>query len=421
MYLLSHIGANMADGATIPGITGKPGGGISLVALVVALTIGHGMASMALLVLPAVAPAVARDYGVDASLIGYQISLVSVGMLFSLVMFGNLSRKLGGCRTNQLGHCMVVCGMLLMLLPSMGFIILASLAIGLGFGLLAPSTFYLLTRFAPVERRNLVFSLQQTSVPFGGILAASVSPIVAVTVGWRWSLALSACLLLAVIAMLQRGRARWDDDRDPATPAIARDPLAGFRNNWRDSRLRLLSITGGTFCWAQFCVLSYTVVACVEALGMSLIVAGTVLMAVQLCNAAGRVIAGWLADWLESATRVLEWMAWMMLATCVALIWLSPTWPAPLVYVMFALLGITSGAWAGILLAELGHRAPKGHVSTTLSGALVYVNIGKFLGPSVFALTYAFTKSYGVAFAIVGIPAIVALCCLNALKHKKAA
>src|SRR5450759_3706299 len=122
MYLLSHIGANMADGATIPGITGKPGGGISLVALVVALTIGHGMASMALLVLPAVAPAVARDYGVDASLIGYQISLVGAGLLTALLLVGNLSRKLGGCRTNQLGHGMVALGMLFMQLPSMAIL-----------------------------------------------------------------------------------------------------------------------------------------------------------------------------------------------------------------------------------------------------------------------------------------------------------
>ena len=84
-------------------VAGRPDGrrnrgGISLLSLVVALIAGHAMSSMALLVLPAVAPAVASDYGIDASLIGYQISLVSVGMLALLAMLGNLSRKLGDGR-----------------------------------------------------------------------------------------------------------------------------------------------------------------------------------------------------------------------------------------------------------------------------------------------------------------------------------
>jgi hypothetical protein len=39
---------------------------------------------MAVLVLAAVAPAVALDYGINSSLIGYQISLISFGMMLTL-------------------------------------------------------------------------------------------------------------------------------------------------------------------------------------------------------------------------------------------------------------------------------------------------------------------------------------------------
>jgi MFS family permease len=411
-------GVRMQPAARASSMQHEPRAPTSLPVLVAALTIGHTMASMALLTLPAVAPAVARDYAIDASLIGYQISMVSAGLLVALLLVGNLSRKLGGCRTNQLGHGLVMTGMLFMLLPSVIFLIPGSLAIGLGFALLAPSASYLLTRFTPAERRNLVFSIQQTSVPLGGILAATVAPIIAVTIGWRWSLALNACLLLAVIVMLQRGRRAWDDDRDPASPAVTRNPFASFVANWRDRRLRLLSIAGGAFCWAQFCVASYTVVTCVESLGMTLIVAGTVLTVVQLSSAAGRVIGGWVADRLKSAPRVLEWMGWTMLVCSIASIWLAPSWPAPIVYVLFALHGMASGAWAGILLAEFGHLAPKGQVSAVISGALFYVNTGKFVGPIVFAATYAFTHSYGSAFASVAIPAVAALCCLKAVRRK---
>jgi MFS family permease len=154
-----------------------PAGDISLAFLVVALTFSHSMAAMAMMVLPAVAPLVAHEYGVDPSLVGYQISIVSVGLLISLVTVGNLSRKIGACRANQIGHSMVGCGVLLMLMPSIGFLLPGSLVIGVGFGLLAPSASAMLIRFAPPARRNFVFSGVSTctvsagdSMPLAGIL-----------------------------------------------------------------------------------------------------------------------------------------------------------------------------------------------------------------------------------------------------------
>ncbi len=64
-----------------------------------ALLAGHTFASMATLVLPAVAPAVAGDYGFDPSLIGYQISLVNIGMAVTLTLLGSAGRRIAGIRT----------------------------------------------------------------------------------------------------------------------------------------------------------------------------------------------------------------------------------------------------------------------------------------------------------------------------------
>ena len=386
----------------------------SLVFLVVALTFSHSMAAMAMMVLPAVAPLVAHEYGIDASLVGYQISIVSVGLLITLLAVGNLSRRLGGCRTNQIGHSLVGLGLALMLLPSAVFLLPGSLVIGLGFGLLAPSASALLIRFAPPARRNFVFSVHQTSIPLGGMVAALGAPVVALEFGWRAAFAAAVLLVIAAVLLMQVGRARWDDDRVAGSRVLAANPFAGFVANWHEPRLRRLSLAGFSFCWAQFCVSAYTVVSCVEALGMSLIAAGTVLMTVQVSNALGRMIAGWIADRLGSAARVLAVMGWAMLAVSIGFLWLAPAWPLALTYVMFAALGITSGAWAGILLAEVGHLAPPGHVGAVVSGTLVYVNLGKFAGPAAFAALYAATHSYGAGFALIALPALLAVWCLVA-------
>lgn len=395
--------------------------GISPAFLVFALIAGHTMASMAVLVLPAVAPAVARDYGFDASLIGYQISLVSVGMVASFTLFGNVSRKLGPCRTNQIGHGMVGTGMLIMLLPWAPFLIAGSLVVGVGYGVLTPSASYLLMRFTPAARRNFVFSLHQVGIPLGGMLAALISPAVAVIAGWRWSVALSAGLLYCVIVLMQRSRREWDDDRDPASPAITPNPLAGVRAIWGHRSLRLVSIAGSGFSWAQFCTAAFAVVACVETLGMSLVVAGTVLTVVQVSSALGRVFVGWLVDRMHNAARVLAWTAGVMLLACVVTaLMMSPALPLPAVYLLFAVLGGVSGCWPGAVLAEVGRLAPQGQVSLAISGSLVITSVGRFFGPILFTNIYVFTRSYGMAFASIAIPSVVALCCLITAQRQKA-
>jgi MFS family permease len=395
-----------------PSSSGFSGQAPSLAYLVWCLFAGHTMAAMAMLVLPAVAPEVARDYGVDPSVIGYQISLVGAGFVVSLLYFGNFSRRFGAARTNQLGQTALAAGLAMMMLPQPVFLVIGSIALGLGHGLLGPSVTTLLIRFTPAARRNFVFSIQQTSVPLGGIAAALLAPALAVTLDWRLALAINAVLHLAVVAFLQRGRGHWDGDRDPRARAVSSNPLAACAMIWRHPRLRLVSVAAGCLCWGQFCVAAYTVVASVEALGMSLIAAGMVLTVVQLSNAASRVVAGWLADRVGSTPRVLLWIAALMLATSVASIWLAPGWPTPVLYLYFALQGIATGAWAGLVLAEVGHLAPQGQVSTAVSGALVYINSGKLVGPAAFAALYWLTTSYGLAFASVAAPALLAVYCL---------
>jgi predicted MFS family arabinose efflux permease len=391
----------------------------ALAFLVFVLTAGHTAGTMAAFLLPAVAPAVARDFDLDPSLIGYQISLVGGGVFVSLSLLGNLSRKLGACRAYQVGLGLAGSGMLLMLLPWLPVLICGSLVVGLGYGLLTPASSKLLARYAPAARRSLVFSVHQLGIPFGGILAALAGPAVAVAAGWRWSVMLCAVLLYAGIALMQRHRREWDEDREPDAPAVAGHPLAGVATVWTESSLRLVSIAGGCLSWAQFCVASYAVVACVELLGMSLIVAGTVLTVAQASSAAGRVFLGWLVDRAQTPARVLAWVAGILILACVAAPGLALEPPLIAVYVLFAVLGATTGSWPGIVLAEVGRLAPQGQVSLATSGTLFIVNIGKLAGPVLFAIVYAVSHSYGIAFATLAIPAAVGLGCLVAAQGSR--
>lgn len=373
---------------------------------------------MAVLVLPAVAPEVARDYGFDPSLIGYQISLVSVGMVFTLTLLGSTSRRYGAARTNQLGHTMVAIGMAILLVPWTAFLVIGSLVIGLGYGMITPSASHLLMRFTPPARRSTMFSLHQVGIPAGGMFAALISPAVAIYAGWRWAVIISVALLVGVVLLMQRERRRWDDDRDRSAPAITANPLAGAFAIWAHPQLRLIAIAGACFSWIQFCAATFAVVACVITLDMSLVLAGTVLTVVQLASAGGRVLIGWIVDRVGDAARVLAWNAGLLIASTIAALALDPALPLIWVYVLFAVLGATSGCWPGVILAEVGRLAPEGRVSLAISGSLVITNVGKFAGPIIFANVYVLTRSYGIAFASLIVPAGVALYCLLAARSR---
>ncbi len=386
---------------------------IPLAFLVGALLTGHVMASMALLVLPAVAPEVAREYAIDASLIGYFITLICVGQLVTLTWFGNVTRRFGGCRMYQAGVGCVAAGMVSMMAPWPAFLAVGAIFIGFGYGFLGPGFSHLLMRFSPPARRNFIFSLQQTGVPIGGIVAALIAPAIALAFGWRWAMLLSAVLLAGVILLMQRGRARWDDDRDRATSVLSPQPLANVMTVWRHVPLRRMALAGGAFCWAQFCVSAYAVVVCVAVFDLNLLAAGAMLTVVQIASAVGRVIVGWLCDALRNTARVLAWNAVILLLTCMVSLAITPGWPLWAIYALFAVLGFTTGAWAGTVLAEAGRLAPPGATSGVLSGMFVYLNCGKMIGPVVFANTYWLTQSYGWAFASLGLPAVIALYCLS--------
>ena len=145
----------------------------------------QAIGTMATVTLPAVAPEVAASFGVPSSLIGYQVSLLAAAMLVSLVFGGNLSNRWGATRVQQVGLALLVAGCIIATGPHVAFFFVSAVSLGLGYGLLTPSASHLLMRFTPASRRNLLFSLKQTGVPFGGIGAALMAPAVATAFGWR--------------------------------------------------------------------------------------------------------------------------------------------------------------------------------------------------------------------------------------------
>ncbi|MCC6532886.1 MAG: MFS transporter [Burkholderiales bacterium] len=380
--------------------------------LVGVLTLAHTLGTISALTLPAIAPFAAKAYGVPVYAIGYQASLMAFGIIVALVFGGNLSLRWGATRVNQAGLVLVAAGAAALSIPSLACAVPASLSVGIGYGMLTPSASHILIRFTPAHRRNVVFSLKQSGVPLGGVLTATIMPVVTITAGWQWALWLDALAALGMALVMERWRRRWDDDRIPATP-LAANPLGAVRIIWHRPRLRLMALAGAGICASQICMQSYTVAMFYEQFSLPLVEAGWILTVAQVGGVCGRVFWGWYADRRRDALLALALLAATLVAATLGTGTLALGWPRPLVYVLFFVLGFSASGWNGAFLGEVARLAPAGQVSNATGGALFFVNVSSVAAPLLFATAFTIFDSYSTSFGLLVIPSAIALLCLH--------
>jgi sugar phosphate permease len=275
----------------------------------------------------------------------------------------------------------------------------------------------LLVRHTSPERRNLLFSIKQTGVPLGGVVIALAAPVLAVTVGWRWSLAMIGVFALATLLLAERARSGWDSERRPAG-SLRSAPFGGVPLVWRQKALRWVALAAVLFSSVQRILLSFTVVYLVAEGGYGLVEAGIMLSIAQIGGSITRIPWGWLADRLHSGLAVLSIICVIMILSSIALVALDPGWPKPLVYLLFLALGASCLGWNGIVHAECSRLSPAGKVSLVAGGTSFFIFGGVMVGPPLFVLMYGATGNYGTTFVLMVVTGVAALGFLR-LAHRQ--
>jgi len=152
----------------------------------------QAMVSMALLTLPVMAPVVAHDLQVSPALVGVYVSMTYAGAMAASLMGGATVNRLGAIRVSQWGLLLCATGLLLCAVPWFPAMGLGAVLIGLGYGPITPASSHLLARTTPKHQMSLVFSLKQTGVPLGSLLAGALVPPLLLVLNWHASLAVVA-------------------------------------------------------------------------------------------------------------------------------------------------------------------------------------------------------------------------------------
>ncbi len=239
-------------------------------------------------------------------------------------------------------------------------IIVASLLIGIGYGLNNPASSEMLSRITPQHRRNIVFSLKQSGVPLGGILASFAFPLLT---GWfDWHIAI---LIGTVAPILMMGLLAMTHAAEPTRPPASRSLLRGLIQEqstiWHNVRLRALSVLGLAYSAMQLSVSAFAVVTLVHDAGWSLLSAGSVAAGMQLAGAIGRIFWGVVADKIGGGFKTLALLGLLGGVGYVLLFWLTDL-PTIAQVALFIAMGAVTIGWNGVLLAEVAHNAPEGQV-----------------------------------------------------------
>lgn len=369
--------------------------------------------------IPILAPAMSADFGWSGSSIGYLTASNSLGSLLILVAGSAMLRQIGGMRTLQLTLLIGAACMAWLLVPSLAIALTACLFMGLSGGAANPAGSEVLQKYSPPGKRNLMFSIKQAGVPLGGVIAGLLVPILVALLGWRIALFVCALIILAPTLMTWRLSARLDETPNRkdhffhfptwASLRTLTVPLASLRHS---AGLMKMSVVGSLFAISQSCWFTFTVIYLVDRLDYSLALAGAVFAVMQAGGVIGRIVLGWLSDYLRSANATLTVAAVFSAATTALLGLTSTEWPLWSVVTLAFVAGCSAASWNGVQIAEVARHSPPHMISETSAGSSILVNLTNMLAPTLFALFVASTGRYDYAFICAGACSLLVLVCL---------
>ncbi len=381
---------------------------MALPVVVIVSLVVQTLASMSAILPSAIAPELAEALGVPGALIGFQVSCIYIGAMATSLVGGVLVRRFGALRCFQIALLLVAIGGAVSAIPLLLAVGVGGGIVGLGYGLTNPPSSHLLMKVTTPNNRNLVFSIKQTGVPLGGVVAGLIGPSVALQFGWQMVLVSGALVSLTLMIFISIFRPYWDTDRD--SKAVLRvNPLKDIGIIWKYKGLRWVSLSAFSFAAMQVGLSTFAVIMLVGDLNFSLIEAGVILAVMQAAGVTGRVLWGWVADRSGNPSGVLAAITVITVICALAMVFLDMDTPDALVYVLLVTMGMTAIGWNGVFLAEIAHLAPMGLISSATGGAMVITYAGVMIGPAAMASIYEYAGSYTLTFGLFSVMPLAGL------------
>jgi predicted MFS family arabinose efflux permease len=334
--------------------------------------------------IPAIASLIRADLGLTLAQAGSFLSAYYIGPSLVSLPAGTLADRWGVKRMLVLGQIVIAAG-LLAASTATSYVPLTLLLIGAGFGygMLNPTSTKAVMGWAPTAHRATLVGLKQVGLPLGGMLGAALLPTLAIALGWRRALVVSAILIaLGAIASLVVYR----DPPDVALPPAAPGSRGAIASVLMSRDLWLLSLATGVFAAMQTVWMSYLVLYLQGAVGLTLIGASRLLALAQFGGMTGRVLFGMLSDRLFAGRRRLPLvLAGVSSAACTIVIaWTGAGASTAGLSALAFVFGVVGIGWNGVQHTWMAELAGPRAAGTAVGLGLAVSSAGVTLGPLIF-------------------------------------
>jgi len=353
-----------------------------------------------------IAPAIITDLRIDAAWIGIYFALTAAASLVAQLGCGSFIVRHGALRMSQISLVMVAAGTALAALGTPLMLVLSAIICGSGGAVSTPASSHLLARVSLPRYLPLVFSIKQTAVPAGLLLAGAFGPLLTEAKDWRFTMLLSAAACAVFVLMLEPLRKIFDTDRVPTRTFRLSDFKGTLTSVLGTPGLRALSFACLAFNGIQATVTAYFVVY-LTTIGYTPVAAGFVFSVAVAVAVPGRIVWGWLGSSYVSPRMMMAGLALGMAGSVALLALCSAGWPTLLVGLIACVLSATALSWHGILLAETARAAPEGMRGSVTGGVLSFGQVGALALPLIYSGLLDLTGSYGIGFIVCGVPALL--------------
>jgi predicted MFS family arabinose efflux permease len=334
--------------------------------------------------IPAIASLIRADLGLTLTQAGSFLSAYYIGPILMSLPAGTLADRWGMKRLIVLGQVVIAVGLVaLSLSGSYAVLMLLTAVAGCGYGMLNPASTQAVIAWAPPRHRASLVGVKQVGLPFGGMLGAALLPALAIPLGWRVAVVLSAALI-ALGALVSLAIYRDPPPAETAPRAAGRRgsfaTVLAMRDVW------LVAVATLVFAAMQTIWMAFLVLYLESVVGLTVLAASRYLALAQFGGMVGRMAFALLSDRALAGSRRLP----LVIAGCgsalcsVAISAVGPGTPAAWLLPLALVFGFVGIGWNGVQLTLLAELAGPRAAGTALGLGLAISSLGVTLGPPLF-------------------------------------
>jgi sugar phosphate permease len=356
--------------------------------------------------LPAIAPAIRRDFGLTLTQTGVVLAASFLGSLPTLLVWGLIADRIGERLVMAIGLACASAALVWAGSASSFAALVLALAVagGVAAGVNSATGRAVMAWFRQDER-GLALGIRQMAVPLGGAIGAVALPLLEQNLSLRAAFIGLACAsLVGAIVSLVFIRVEPSEDHS----ALAR-PL-------RDRRVWLICMGSTFFVTTQLSLLGFFVLFLHDHRGVSTTVAAIALAITQVLGGISRIALGRWSDRLRMRIAPLRWVG-LGIAVSVGVLTVlldASAWLVVPALVVAATFGLS---WNGLSFTATAEAAGRARSGAAIGLQQTFLAAGGLIAPIAFG-AIVHNTSWRVAFALAAVSPLIGYALLSPLAER---